>query len=120
MRYREPQRHMRIADHRNAYGGEAVQFTKVETGVNSFQWSPDGKSIAFTAAPSKKDLTKNRKEHLGDFEVVRMEYDYQHLWTIDVAEAFKGPQAGKQRSKGEDFSVGRFSWSPDCRSTSAR
>src|SRR5262245_37943582 len=94
-------------------GGEAVQLTKVETGVNGFQWSPDGKSIAFTAAPSKKEQTKNRQEHLGDFEVVRQEYDYQHLWTIDVAEALKEPQAGKQRTKGKDYSIGRFSWSPD-------
>jgi dipeptidyl aminopeptidase/acylaminoacyl peptidase len=94
-------------------GGEAVQLTKVETGVNSFQWSPDGKSIAFTAAPSKKELTKNRKEHLGDFQVVRKEYDYRHLWTIDVAEALKEPQTGKQRTKGKDYSIGSFSWSPD-------
>ncbi|HTU90974.1 MAG TPA: S9 family peptidase [Gemmataceae bacterium] len=94
-------------------GGEAVQLTKVETGVNSFRWSPDGKSIAFTAAPSKKELTKNRKEHLGDFEVVRREYDYQNLWTLSVADALKEPQTGKQRTKGKDFSIGRFSWSPD-------
>jgi dipeptidyl aminopeptidase/acylaminoacyl peptidase len=94
-------------------GGEAVQLTKVESGVRSFQWSPDGKSIAFTAAPSHKEVTKNRKEYLGDFEVVRKEYDYQHLWTIDVAEALKEPQAGKQRTKGKDYSIGRFSWSPD-------
>ena len=94
-------------------GGEAVQFTKVETGVNSFEWSPDGKSIAFTAAPSKKEVTKNRKEHLGDFEVVRKEYDHQHLWTIDVGEAFKTPQTGKEHTKGKKFSVGGFTWSPD-------
>ena len=94
-------------------GGEAVQLTKVETGVSRFEWSPDGKSIAFTAAPSKKEVTKNRKEHLGDFEVVRKEYDYQHLWTIDVAEALKSPQTGKQRTKGQHLSVGSFSWSPD-------
>jgi dipeptidyl aminopeptidase/acylaminoacyl peptidase len=94
-------------------GGEAVQLTKVETGIGGFRWSPDGKSIAFTATQSKKEATKNRNEHLGDFEVVRKEYDYQHVWTIDVAEALKEPQAGKQRTKGKDFSVGSFSWSPD-------
>jgi dipeptidyl aminopeptidase/acylaminoacyl peptidase len=94
-------------------GGEAVQLTKVESGVTSFQWSPDSKSIAFTAVPSKKDITKNRKEHLGEFEVVRKGYDYQQLWTINAADAFKEPQTGKQRTAGTDYSVGRFSWSPD-------
>jgi dipeptidyl aminopeptidase/acylaminoacyl peptidase len=94
-------------------GGEAVQLTKVETGVSNFQWSPDGKHIAFTAAQSRKERAKNRKEHLGDFQVIRKEYDYQHLWTIDVADALKEPQTGKQRTKGKDYSIGSFSWSPD-------
>ena len=31
-------------------------------GVNNFEWSPDGKSIAFTSSPSKKEVTKNRKD----------------------------------------------------------
>jgi dipeptidyl aminopeptidase/acylaminoacyl peptidase len=94
-------------------GGEAVQLTKVEAGVNGFEWSPDGRSIAFSAAPSKKEATKDRKEHLGEFEVVHNEYNYRHLWTIDVVEALKAPQVGKQRTKGKEFSVGRFAWSPD-------
>lgn len=94
-------------------GGEAVQLTKVETGITGFHWSPDGRSIAFTAAPSKKERAKDRKEHLGDFEVIRKEYDYQHLWTIDLAEALKEPQIGKQRTKGKDYSIRSFSWSPD-------
>jgi dipeptidyl aminopeptidase/acylaminoacyl peptidase len=94
-------------------GGEAVQLTKSEAGVNSFAWSLDGKSIAYTAAPSNKDKMKDRKEHLGDFEVVRREYEHMHLWTIDVAEALKAPAPGTQRTKGTEFSVGGFAWSPD-------
>jgi dipeptidyl aminopeptidase/acylaminoacyl peptidase/predicted dienelactone hydrolase len=94
-------------------GGEAVQLTKFETGVSDFAWSPDGKSIAIAATHSNKEGMKNRKEHLGDFEVVRREYNHNHLWTIAVAEAFKSPQSGQQRTKGKDFSVGSFSWSPD-------
>ncbi len=94
-------------------GGEAVQLTKAEGGVGGFQWSPDSKSIAFTAPLSKKEQSTNRKEHLGEFEVVRNEYDYYHLWTINVAEALKEPQSGKQRTKGNDFSIGSFTWSPD-------
>ena len=69
------------------------------------------------ASPSRRrtrpEAAKERKDHLGDFEVVRKEYNYSHLWTLDVAEALKAPVAGTQRTKGKDFSVGSFSWSPD-------
>src|SRR5437762_3153549 len=81
-------------------GGEAVQLTKSEGGVTAFAWSPDGKTIAFTAAATDKDAAKARKEHLGDFVVVRKEYDHVHLWTVDVAEALKAPAEGKARTRG--------------------
>lgn len=93
-------------------GGEAIQLTKSESGVNGFEWSPDGKTIAFTSAVTDEKASKARKDHLGDFEVVRGEYNYTHLFTLDVAEALNGPVAGKQRTKGEEFTVGGFSWSP--------
>jgi dipeptidyl aminopeptidase/acylaminoacyl peptidase len=94
-------------------GGEAVQLTKAENGVDRFAWSPDSKTIAFVTTASDKDAMKARQEHLGDFVVVRREYQHAHIWTIDVAAAFKAPAAGKQRTKGKKFSVSNFSWSPD-------
>jgi dipeptidyl aminopeptidase/acylaminoacyl peptidase len=99
-----------------ADGGEAVQLTKAEAAVSNFQWSRDGKTIAFTAPDAPGDLHKERKEHLGDYEVVRGEYQHAHLWTVDVEEALRAPVAGRQRTKGRDFSVTAFSWSPDGRS----
>src|SRR5262249_39678726 len=56
---------------------------------------------------------KERQEYLGGFEVVRKEYSYAQIWTFDVAEAMKAPLAGTQRTKGKDYTVGSFSWSPD-------
>ncbi len=94
-------------------GGEAFPLTKSETAVNSFAWSLDGKSIAFTATEPEPKALKDRKEHLGEFQVVRKDYQYTHLWTIDVAESMKAPEKGKQRTKGTDFTVGGFAWSPD-------
>lgn len=94
-------------------GGEAVQLSNSETGVSGFQWSADGKSIAFAVADAVSKTSKDRKEFLGDFEVVRKEYNFTHIWTFDVAEALKTPQAGRQRTKGKDYTVGSFSWSPD-------
>jgi dipeptidyl aminopeptidase/acylaminoacyl peptidase len=94
-------------------GGEAIQLTKVETNVGGYAWSRDGRSIAFTATEPVPQPLKDRKEHMGDFEVVRKEYSHSYIWTIDVAEAMKSPVPGRQRTKGKDFSVGGFSWSPD-------
>jgi dipeptidyl aminopeptidase/acylaminoacyl peptidase len=94
-------------------GGEAVQLTKSETGVGNYVWSPDGKSIAFSATEPVPQAAKDRKEHLGDYEVIRKEYKHSHVFTFELAEALNEPVAGKQRTKGKDFSVGGFSWSPD-------
>jgi dipeptidyl aminopeptidase/acylaminoacyl peptidase len=93
--------------------GEAVQLTKTETGVNSYSWARDGKSIAFTAAEPVPQQEKDRKEYLGDYKVVRREYSHIHIWTFGVAEALEKQVSGKQRTKGKEFSVGSFSWSPD-------
>ena len=94
-------------------GGEAVQLTKSETPVGNFDWSEDGKTIAYVATEPQTKASKDHKEQYGDFQVVRKDYVFSHLWTFDVAEALKEPVAGRQRTKGRDFTVGGFSWSPD-------
>lgn len=97
----------------NPAGGEALQLTKSETAINNFAWSEDGRNIAYTATEPVPQLSKDRKDYLGDFEVVRKDYNFAYLWTLNVSEAMNGPTAGKQRTKKKDFSVDSFSWSPD-------
>ncbi len=94
-------------------GGEAMQLTRAENGVGGYEWSRDGRQIAFTTTDADAKKTRERKDHLGDFEVVRREYTHSHLWTLNVAEALQGPVTGTQRTKGREFTVGGFSWSPD-------
>jgi dipeptidyl aminopeptidase/acylaminoacyl peptidase len=94
-------------------GGEAVQLTKSETPVGNYSWSEDGKQIAYTATEPVPQISKDRKEYLGDYEVVRKDYNYLHLWTFNVSEALNAPVVGKQRTKKKDFSVDSFAWSPD-------
>jgi dipeptidyl aminopeptidase/acylaminoacyl peptidase len=94
-------------------GGEAQQLTKSETAISNFSWSEDGKTIAYTATEPQPQPLKDRKDYLGDYEVVRNGYSYTHLWTLNVAEAMNAPIVGKQRTKKKDFSVDSFSWSPD-------
>ena len=97
----------------HADGGEAQQLTKTENGVSGYAWSEDGKSIAFTASDTDAKIARERKDHLGEFEVVRKEYNFSHIFTIEVAAALKEPVTGTQRTKGKDFTVGSASWSPD-------
>jgi dipeptidyl aminopeptidase/acylaminoacyl peptidase len=94
-------------------GGEAVQLTKSETPISSFDWSEDGKAIAYLATDPPTKEGKDRKEQYGDFQVVHKDYSFVHLWTFDLAEALKEPVIGRQRTKGQDFSIGAFSWAPD-------
>ncbi len=97
----------------NPAGGEALQLTKSETAISNFAWSEDGRNIAYTATEPVPQLSKDRKDYLGDFEVVRKDYNYAYLWTLNVSEAMNGPTVAKQRTKKKDFSVDSFSWSPD-------
>ncbi len=94
-------------------GGEAIQLTKSETPIASFDWSRDGKTIAYVATEPQTKEDKDRKEKYGEFQVVRKDYGFPHLWTFDVAGALKEPLVGRQRTKGREFSIGGFSWSPD-------
>jgi dipeptidyl aminopeptidase/acylaminoacyl peptidase len=97
----------------NPLGGEAQPLTKSETAISNFAWSEDGKTIAYTAAEPIAQALKDRKDYLGDYDVVREGYSYVHLWTLNVGDAMNAPVAGKQRTKKKDFSVDSFSWSPD-------
>src|SRR5207249_4592606 len=94
-------------------GGEAEQLTKSETAISNYAWSEDGKTIAYTATEPTSQPLKDRKDYYGDYDVVREGYSYVHLWTLDVADAMKAAVAGKQRTKGKDFNIDSFSWSPD-------
>ena len=92
-------------------GGEAVSLTAEENGIGAIAWSPDGASIAFTSSGPDAKARKDRKEKYGDFEIVAGDYAMNHLWLIKV-DGTKPPKA-TQLTKGEQFSVGAFSWSPD-------
>jgi dipeptidyl aminopeptidase/acylaminoacyl peptidase len=97
-----------------ADGGEAQQLTKSETDINTFDWAPDSRRIAFaTADPEPKSL-KDRKEKYGEYSVVHADYQMAHLWTLELPDASANAAPEPQRlTEGTAFSVGSFAWSPD-------
>jgi dipeptidyl aminopeptidase/acylaminoacyl peptidase len=92
--------------------GEAEALTSVEDGVvGSFEWSPDGKTIAYTATDAKSTAIKDREKKYGEFQVVEQDQRMTQLFTIDVA-----TRATKALTSGSAFTVGSFAWAPDGKS----
>jgi Tol biopolymer transport system component len=98
-------------------GGEAQQLTNEDGGVGAIAWAPDGASIAFTSTGPEPKPAKDRKEKYGDFEIISGDYRMNHLWRVTVpaeipSDVKKLPKA-EPLTKGDQFSVAGFSWSPD-------
>jgi dipeptidyl aminopeptidase/acylaminoacyl peptidase len=99
-------------------GGEAQQLTKMENGVNAFEWAPDSTRIALAAEPPETKAMKDRKESFGEYHVVHADYSMVHLWLVDLP---KPDAVGRTAPVGEPkpltpsdaFSVKTFSFSPD-------
>ncbi len=99
-------------------GGESQQLTKMENGVDAFEWAPDSQRIALSAEASESKGMKDRKETFGDYHVIHADYPMVHLWLIDVPKtdaAGRSPAVGEPKllTPGDTFSVGSFSFSPD-------
>ena len=91
-------------------GGEASPLTEHGTSVRSFQFSPDGAHIYFTA-PDEKTPEEKKKDKLKD-DVFAFDEDYKQLHLFQVAADGDGPQKA-ERITGGDYSVIGFRLSDD-------
>lgn len=96
-------------------GGEARQLTSGDHGIVSFRWSPNGKQICMAATAPETKARKDRKDRLGEFELINGDYQMVHLWTFDVPAEGKSPGKPAALTEGDAFSVSGFRWSPDGR-----
>jgi dipeptidyl aminopeptidase/acylaminoacyl peptidase len=102
-----------------ADGGDAQQITKMENGVNAFEWAPDSKRIAIAAEGPEPKPMKDRKDYFGEYHVIHADYQMTHLWLVDVPQSdpagrIAKPADPKLLTKGDDFSInGSFAFSTD-------
>jgi dipeptidyl aminopeptidase/acylaminoacyl peptidase len=91
-------------------GGEASPLTEHDSSVRSFQFSPDGGHIYFTA-PNAKTPEEKKKDKLAD-DVFAFDEDYQQQHLFQVATDGDGPQKADRITEG-DYSVIGFRLSDD-------
>jgi dipeptidyl aminopeptidase/acylaminoacyl peptidase len=88
-------------------GGEPWQVTKHKSGVPSFEFSPDGKTLLLVATLPEPEDQEKRMKNKDDAEVVDHDMKTAQLWTWNVSNSEE-----KQITKG-DFTVSDPRWSPD-------
>ncbi len=90
------------------HGGEAERLTEIKTDIQNIQWSPDGKSIAFSAIPPQTPQQKDREEKYGDFIEDNVDYKRCHLWLVSLED-----KKVRQLTAGNAVHVLDFTWHPD-------
>ena len=90
-------------------GGEAMPLTSAPGAVSGFEWSADGKGIAFLAREPKGEERKKREKEKDDAWTPAELYPWSRLWVIDVA-----ARQARQLTTGEIHVTG-LSLSPDGR-----
>src|SRR6267154_5556476 len=66
-------------------GGEGRAITKGKRSVKAFEWSPDGKLIAFLAPDAKTEEEEKKEKDKDDAKVVDKDDKHARLWIVDVA-----------------------------------
>lgn len=88
-------------------GGEAIPLTDVPGGVRSFQWSKDGRFLAFIRKdPFTAEELKNQQQK-QDQILMNQHEKFDRLWIYD----FESRQA--RLLTHEDIEIDDFLWSPD-------
>ena len=88
-------------------GGDPIQITDSKSGIKTFQWSPDGKSFAFTSTTPTTDKEKELKKRGYEFIFYEENLKNDNLFIVDVDTEFKQTNIKQLTS---DFNVWDFTF----------
>lgn len=92
-----------------ADGGEAWALTDAAENVQQYAWSPDARTVAFTAADAAPADEKTAVERRDDERTFELPPPNTHLWVVDVA-----TKTATRVTSGDAFTIGGpLSWSRD-------
>jgi len=91
-----------------ADGGEAWPLTAAPEGIASYVWSPDSTRIAFIATDPRSAEDEARLKKRDDAQVYEDDFQYAHLWVIDVA-----TKEAARITEGTRYTAGQPAWAPD-------
>ncbi|MDQ3220048.1 MAG: S9 family peptidase [Acidobacteriota bacterium] len=95
-------------------GGEAEPVTEVKSSVSDFEWSPDGRWIAYASADAKSDDEDKNDKGKNDFRWVDENFKLARLYVIPVARDANGKREARKLTN-DNRHVNGFNWSPDGR-----
>ena len=93
-------------------GGEAEQLTSEKGSAGGFDWSRDGRSIAFTMAEPKTEEEEKAAKEKRDARVIDDNEKLTGLYVIPVEKNADGKRPSKRLSAAQMHVTG-FDWSPD-------
>jgi len=95
-------------------GGESEMITDLKGSVGDFDWSPDGKSIAYSMTDAKSDDEDKNDKGRNDFRWVDENVKMARLYVMPVAKDSNGKRDARKLALDGRHIVG-FDWSPDGR-----
>ena len=88
-------------------GGEAERLTEGKNAVRSFEWSPDGRQIAFLAPDPKTDAEEKKEKDKDDARVVDKDNKPARLWVVDLETRKVNPLTSRP------WDISDMRWTPE-------
>lgn len=94
-------------------GGESEKVTEVKSGISSYKWSPDGRSVACILADSATEEDEKNTKAKEDWYYMDEKIKQSRLYILKLDLKDSAGTRVMKKLTGQNFNVNAFDWSPD-------